>query len=108
MKLLVKSITFIIILAITACSGDFTSSNVELGNSYTKRSVDVIHTPTERQSIGNCWIYAQATWVESMHKRATGEDIDISQSSITGVLRVVNDGTKSITVSGRSLLKLGK
>ena len=25
--------------------------------------VDVAHTAVERQSIGNCWIYAQATWI---------------------------------------------
>ena len=80
MKLLIKSITFIIMLAITACIEDFTTNNVEFEYSNPKRSVDVAHTPTERQSIGNCWLYAQATWVESMHKRATGENIDISQS----------------------------
>jgi hypothetical protein len=32
--------------------------------------VDVAHTPVERQSIGNCWLYAEATWVESMHLSA--------------------------------------
>ena len=42
--------------------------------------VDVEQTPVERQSIGNCWLYAQASWAESMHKRATGETFDISQS----------------------------
>ena len=29
--------------------------------------VDVTHTAVERQSIGNCWLYAAATWVESMN-----------------------------------------
>jgi hypothetical protein len=29
--------------------------------------VDVPHTAVERQSIGNCWLYAQASWVESIH-----------------------------------------
>lgn len=28
--------------------------------------VDVPHTAVERQSIGNCWLYAQASWVESL------------------------------------------
>ena len=42
--------------------------------------VDVPHTDVERQSIGNCWIYAHATWAESMNKAATGRDFDISQS----------------------------
>lgn len=42
--------------------------------------VNVDHTDVERQSIGNCWIYAHASWVESMHKTATGEAFDASQS----------------------------
>jgi len=42
--------------------------------------VDVAHTDVERQSIGNCWLYAHASWAESMHKTATGEDFDVSQS----------------------------
>src|SRR3954468_1747366 len=42
--------------------------------------VSVPQTDVERQSIGNCWIYAEASWVESMHKAATGESFDTSQS----------------------------
>ena len=42
--------------------------------------VDVPQTDVERQSIGNCWIYAHASWVESMHKAATGESFDVSES----------------------------
>ena len=42
--------------------------------------VSVPQTDVERQSIGNCWIYAHASWVESMHKAATGESFDASQS----------------------------
>jgi len=42
--------------------------------------VDVPQTDVERQSIGNCWLYAHASWAESMHKAATGEDFDVSQS----------------------------
>ncbi|HVJ94375.1 MAG TPA: C1 family peptidase [Labilithrix sp.] len=41
---------------------------------------DVAHTPVERQSIGNCWLYAHASWAEAMHKAATGKTFDISQS----------------------------
>ncbi len=42
---------------------------------------DVAHTPVERQSIGNCWLYAQATWVESMALSADpSQELDISQS----------------------------
>ena len=42
--------------------------------------VDVPQTDVERQSIGNCWIYAHASWVASMHKAATGESFDVSRS----------------------------
>jgi hypothetical protein len=42
--------------------------------------VNVPQTDVERQSIGNCWLYAHASWVESMHKAATGESFDVSQS----------------------------
>jgi hypothetical protein len=41
---------------------------------------DVPHTDVERQSIGNCWLYAQASWVESMHLARTGVKFDTSQS----------------------------
>ena len=41
---------------------------------------DVNHTDVERQSIGNCWLYATASWVESMHLNATGTAFDTSQS----------------------------
>lgn len=42
--------------------------------------VNVPQTDVERQSIGNCWLYAHASWIESMNKSATGVDFDISQS----------------------------
>jgi hypothetical protein len=41
---------------------------------------DVPHTPVERQAIGNCWLYAQASWVESMNLARTGVAFDVSQS----------------------------
>ncbi len=41
---------------------------------------DVPQTDVERQSIGNCWLYATASWAESLHLSATGEKFDISQS----------------------------
>jgi hypothetical protein len=41
---------------------------------------DVKHTDVERQSIGNCWLYAEASWIESMNLSATGKPFDLSQS----------------------------
>lgn len=48
--------------------------------SDTSDITDVEHTDVERQSIGNCWLYATASWVESMHLSATGDAFDSSQS----------------------------
>ncbi|MFO0552490.1 MAG: hypothetical protein U0271_29140 [Polyangiaceae bacterium] len=48
--------------------------------SDTQDIVDVQATDVERQSIGNCWLYATASWVESIHLSATGEKFDASQS----------------------------
>jgi hypothetical protein len=42
--------------------------------------VSVPQTDVERQSIGNSWLYAHASWMESMHKTATGESLDVSES----------------------------
>jgi len=48
--------------------------------------VDVPHTQVERQSIGNCWLYAQASWVESLHlshqldTETDPDELDVSQS----------------------------
>jgi hypothetical protein len=38
------------------------------------------HTKVKRQSIGNCWIYASASWVEALNKRATGTEANVSES----------------------------
>jgi hypothetical protein len=40
----------------------------------------VSHTDVKRQSIGNCWLYAQATWLESMILSGTGESVNVSES----------------------------
>ena len=44
---------------------------------------DVNHSKVKRQSIGNCWTYATATWVESMALSATHEELNTSESYTT-------------------------
>lgn len=66
-------------------AGDLTDggdiSIAENVSSTTQAITDVPHTPVERQSIGNCWLYAQATWVESMALAADpSTELDVSQS----------------------------
>lgn len=41
-------------------------------------SVD--HTEAKRQSIGNCWLYAHATWLESLLLSHSGERVNVSES----------------------------
>lgn len=55
-----------------SCSQSPNSSSVEV--------TDVTHSPVKRQSIGNCWLYATASWIESEHLAATGEEINTSES----------------------------
>ncbi|MDB4996717.1 MAG: hypothetical protein JWM74_4149 [Myxococcaceae bacterium] len=58
--------------AITSDQGPVASGSEDI--------VSVPQTDLERQSIGNTWIYAHVTWVESMHATATGEAFDVSAS----------------------------
>ncbi|MBX3204833.1 MAG: hypothetical protein KF764_07180 [Labilithrix sp.] len=71
------ALLFSLAAAATGCAG-------EVGDSATTNDeneiVNVAQTDVERQSIGNCWLYAHASWIESMNKTATGEDFDVSQS----------------------------
>jgi hypothetical protein len=46
------------------------STSDEAIGSAQSEIADVAHTAVERQSIGNCWLYAQATWVESLNLSA--------------------------------------
>jgi hypothetical protein len=81
MKLLVKKISLIAAVSLTlslgACSepkGD-TSSQVKV--------TDVEHSWVKRQAVGNCWLYAMASWAESLHLAATGEEVNLSETYLT-------------------------
>ncbi len=41
---------------------------------------DVKNSPVKRQSIGNCWLYATASWTESVNMSATGTAFNVSES----------------------------
>lgn len=43
----------------------------------------VDQSKVERQSIGNCWVYATTGWAESLNKTATGTELNLSQSYVT-------------------------
>jgi hypothetical protein len=40
----------------------------------------VAHTISKRQSIGNCWLYATGTWLESVALSYQNESLDVSES----------------------------
>jgi hypothetical protein len=42
--------------------------------------VTLPHTDVKNQAIGNCWLYAAGSWLEALHKSATGETVDLSES----------------------------
>lgn len=68
-----SSLLFLLLAAGCAVRSDATTSDEN-------EIVNVPQTDVERQSIGNCWIYAHASWIESMHLTATNEAFDLSQS----------------------------
>jgi len=93
------------VLGLSAC--DVAQVDDELGVT-TAPIVDVPHTAVQRQSIGNCWIYSHATWIESMHLASTGDEINLSQSywtywhwfdQISGTLSR-SEGTVEVSTGG--------
>ncbi|RZA27448.1 MAG: hypothetical protein EOP10_00055 [Proteobacteria bacterium] len=41
---------------------------------------NVAHTSSKRQSIGNCWLYAQATWLESLILSSDNTKVNVSET----------------------------
>ncbi len=73
--------------ALPGCAVDEDPVDDESMDDGTGASVDpiteVTHTKVKRQSIGNCWLYATASWVEALHRRATDREIDVSETYLT-------------------------
>ncbi|MEO7112622.1 MAG: hypothetical protein ABI183_19405 [Polyangiaceae bacterium] len=62
--------------ALAGCSADSESNAT-----YTDQHVvNTPESPVKNQAIGNCWLYATGSWVESMHKAATGVTVSTSES----------------------------
>jgi hypothetical protein len=72
MKAIMKHSLLALTLLSVSCQENNTASSVKV--------TSVQHTPVKRQSIGNCWLYAQATWLESLLKDTTGEVVDVSET----------------------------
>ena len=59
--------------------GDSVATDDETGSS-TDDITQVNHSKVKRQSIGNCWLYAAAGWLESLNKAETGQEQNTSES----------------------------
>jgi len=60
------TLTFAGLVGATGCKAGVEGDQEAVGQAE-DAITDVAHTPVERQSIGNCWLYAEATWVESIN-----------------------------------------
>src|SRR5262245_12219215 len=65
---MIRALAFGCVLALAP----FASGCGDEAGQGTDNITDVNHTDVERQSIGNCWLYAHASWIESMNLSATG------------------------------------
>ncbi|MCA9621222.1 MAG: hypothetical protein KC731_19505 [Myxococcales bacterium] len=78
---------------LTGCVQDGSTTDESVGVAQDE-VVSVAHTPVERQSIGNCWLYAQATWVESMNLSAIQAGATTTGSTDTCSHNVCEEGEK--------------
>ncbi len=72
-SLAIASVLALSSLAVSGCGDESTSDQ-------TQDVGDAKNSKVERQAIGNCWLYATASWVEGIRIWATGEEPDLSQS----------------------------
>ena len=99
-RLLTKASRAMLVLALAAQTAACSSEN---GKDSDVLVTSVDHTVVKRQSIGNCWLYAQATWLESLALSHTGEKIDVSESYWTywhWYSQLVNSSATEIETGG--------
>jgi len=93
------------VLAVSSCSD---GSRIDSGSS--PFVTDVQHSAVKRQSIGNCWLYAKASWVESLHLAATSEEANMSESYWTWwhfYDQMVGSGIREISTGGNYYTSAG-
>lgn len=79
------------------------TADLDADAAWQEAITDVEHTPVKRQSIGNCWLYATATWAESMHLTVSGETTDLSETYWTywhWFDQITRSGVKAIRTGG--------
>jgi hypothetical protein len=73
--------SLVALLAITGCAveADQAEDEGEYAAS-TDAITDINHSKVKRQSIGNCWIYATASWAESLAKSGSTSNTELNMS----------------------------
>ncbi len=67
----------------TGCTAPADDAGDEDTGASTDAITDVNHSAVKRQSIGNCWLYATASWAESLNKSASASgraEMNMSES----------------------------
>jgi hypothetical protein len=65
---------------IAGCSLSADAGSDEPTEASTDAIVDINHSKVKRQSIGNCWLYATASWAESLNKSANAGNAEMNMS----------------------------
>ncbi len=74
------------VVSFAALSAILLSACGRLPNTNTNSSVSTVNiaqSTVKQQSIGNCWIYAALGWAESLALRATGTELNLSETYLT-------------------------
>ena len=74
-----RSALFRLCLAVAPASAAIACGAGDHSSTSDDDVTSVENTNVKSQAIGNCWLYATAGWVESLHKGATSRDIDVSE-----------------------------
>jgi hypothetical protein len=81
---LARPARWLALASVLALPATIAGCSVQSGDDNDQASTDAITEVTQsavkRQSIGNCWIYATASWSESLNKNATGKEANFSES----------------------------
>ena len=76
-----RSLSFVLVSGLCSfSSGCALGGRADADPQASGRITDVSQTKVKDQSIGNCWVYATASWAESLHRSHANEDVDLSES----------------------------
>jgi len=71
---------------VAGCGATSESTNAPVQTNVGSTDDDITqvsHSGVKKQAVGNCWIYAASSWIEALHKGATGREANTSESWLT-------------------------